>query len=536
MNFKQRSSSVPRTAVPPSSATASQQIGLAGPKKLAVLVVHGMGQQIQFETMDAVAEGLTRYVALDKKGRVEEIRTATVRLGEEKLQRIEMDVPKPGQNSTVEVHIYEGYWAPVTQGKVTIRDVLAFFLRAGINGTRNAFAHFHRWIFGRTVSFGWRPWPAIWLVTALLFVLSLVAVNFIVTVLFADRVVGRMSGSGSGSAFSEDTFTALTTLVAVWVIATAVLGAVLYLVHLAKPRLASNVDDKKLNALRIAWDGILTVVGWLLWIPLALWIPATIALGLVLFGAVIGALNVDAYGREFFKEHSVEIWAALLIVSWFVRQLLVQYPGDVAAYIASHTLDAFDEIRSEIKTRIGKVAKAIYGSNEYHGVVWVGHSLGSVVAYDALNALITDDELAGRTQGVVERTNLLLTFGSPLDKTAFIFASQWGNTTETREAVSASFQPLILDYARFRRIRWVNIYSRCDVISGHLRFYDVPEDEAKPDERLPVANKKDLAASTPLLAHVEYWNNRLLFREIYEGLMHGEAMVTQPTQAARSAR
>ena len=86
--------------------------------------------------------------------------------------------------------------------------------------------------------------------------------------------------------------------------------------------------------------------------------------------------------------------------------------------------------------------------------------------------------------------------------------------TETREALAASFQPLILDYERFRGIPWVNIWSPADIISGSLDFYDDP---AKSNGR-GVRNLVDGRATTPLLAHVEYWDNRLLFEQIYAGL------------------
>ena len=45
---------------------------------------------------------------------------------------------------------------------------------------------------------------------------------------------------------------------------------------------------------------------------------------------------------------------------------------------------------------------------------WVGHSLGSVIAYDALNRLLRDDAAASVALEVKKRTKLLLTFGSPL--------------------------------------------------------------------------------------------------------------------------
>ena len=282
--------------------------------------------------------------------------------------------------------------------------------------------------------------------------------------------------------------------------------------------------SKARNRIRAIWDFVLSMLGWLLWIPLIAWVGATILLGVVLAGGLFRAVDVSVYASDFFMEHSLIVWGALILVSWIVRHILVQFPGDVAAYIATHTLDRFQEIRSDIKAKIADIAKAIYGGSEYQGVVWVGHSLGSVAAYDALNALIMDDELGGPPKNVVDRTNLLLTFGSPLDKTAFIFASQWANTTETREALAASFQPLVLDYARFRKIPWVNVYSRSDIISGQLDFYD--DKDGGHNDRW-VQNRIDLAASTPLLAHVEYWNNKLIAEQMYKGLMRGEPGAAQ---------
>ena len=247
---------------------------------------------------------------------------------------------------------------------------------------------------------------------------------------------------------------------------------------------------------------------------LALWVVYTIAIGVLPPLALAGWLDVSAFGLQFFNTYAVAVWVALLVVSAILRGVMIQFPGDVAAYISTHTLDRFQEIRTRIKERVGTVAKAIYSSNDYEGVVWVGHSLGSVVVYDALNTLIMDDELAGRPGRAVERTKLLLTFGSPLDKIAFIFASQWVQATESREALAASFQPLVLDYDRFRSIPWINIWSPADIVSGDLDFYD---DLSKSRGR-EVQNMVDTRATTPLLAHIEYWQNRLLYQRIYEGV------------------
>jgi hypothetical protein len=151
----------------------------------------------------------------------------------------------------------------------------------------------------------------------------------------------------------------------------------------------------------------------------------------------------------------------------------------------------------------------------YDHVIVLGHSLGSVIAYDALNRLIHEDRVAVGADAlhIVDRTPLFLTFGSPLDKTAFIFGAQGHGTTEARESLAASVQPLIQSYD-YRPESWINIYSPWDIISGYLDLYDLPE--ASDPKR--VTNVKDPEATTLLIAHTEYWNDGLLVRTLYGAL------------------
>ncbi len=113
----------------------------------------------------------------------------------------------------------------------------------------------------------------------------------------------------------------------------------------------------------------------------------------------------------------------------------------------------------------------------------------------------------------MDRTPLFLTFGSPLDKTAFIFGAQGHGTTEARESLAASVQPLIQDYT-YRPDQWINIYSPWDIISGYLDLYDLP---GATNSR-KVNNLKDPEATTLLMAHTEYWNDGLLVRTLYDAL------------------
>jgi len=102
---------------------------------------------------------------------------------------------------------------------------------------------------------------------------------------------------------------------------------------------------------------------------------------------------------------------------------------------------------------------------------------------------------------------MLLTLGSPLDKIAFIYRTQTPSPLDVREAAAATVQPLLRDYA-LRPRRWVNLFSRNDVISGSLQYYDDPQ--AAAFDAKGVINIPDPEASTPLAAHGEYWSGRTI--------------------------
>jgi hypothetical protein len=211
----------------------------------------------------------------------------------------------------------------------------------------------------------------------------------------------------------------------------------------------------------------------------------------------------------------IEIGGLVLAVKGF----LIQFAGDVAAYVSPFKVSKFEEIRHKIQERGRVAAHFIYSAKAgavplYDAVMVVGHSLGSVLAYDTLNDAVNRDihgsgwadGSAANVYDVLNRTKLLLTFGSPLDKTAFIFRTQKPQVEiDVREALSASMQPMILDYAN-RPNRWINIWSRSDWISGPLGYYDAPGNP-RPGDVINIENKGRRLASK---AHTEYWTGRLL--------------------------
>src|SRR6185503_11824642 len=105
----------------------------------------------------------------------------------------------------------------------------------------------------------------------------------------------------------------------------------------------------------------------------------------------------------------------------------------------------------------------------YDEVYFVAHSLGAVVAYDTINAIFRDELVLRRPIDAVNRTRGLLTYGAPLDKTAFLFRAYSSGSVERLAAVAA-WQPLIVSKA-FRKLAWINIHSVADPISASIEYY-----------------------------------------------------------------
>ncbi len=552
----------------------------------AIWIVHGMGQQIPFETVDSLAQGV---LSVAKPPGIKP-RLRTVQLGNQTVQRVELDVDGVGTDANgnpqkrYELHLYESHWAPETEGVAKLRDVIGFLLDGGSRGILNFFHAFRRAMFGTMQPFK-------------IPLRSPLSIGITLLVLFALMFINAVILLAAASHTKSPAFTTLQ-LDAVWPQLTALagcmtaiaftFGTVLFLADESKPTSVPQLMRVAISTL--VWlaltDTVCVIVGtaavmagtihgifvpsWftgmhraqlqaivsLVSIACAILIAMTMArraylrsseqranadglllflfaLALALHIATLGVLlwllagdrfSVEATSVPSFIYNSGWVWPLLIILAQQVRELLVQYVGDVAIYITPNKLDRFDEVRNEIKQTALNVASAVYlacQSNKkdflYDQIAVVGHSLGTVIAYDTLNRLMLDDWLSQNHLGIANRTNCFLTFGSPLDKTAFLFTIQGTNSMHIRERLAATVQPIIQSYPKFRKFRWINVYSRNDIISGKLTFYDLPGMQA-PQELPPEAvhNVVDKDASIPLLAHVEYWKNQTTWNELMQ--------------------
>ncbi len=592
--------------------------------KRAVWIVHGMGQQLPFETLDGLAEGIMR-VASPLAGQDDfEPRANTVQIGDQVVQRVELNVSWKGREA--ELHLYEAYWAPVTEGQVKLGDVISFLFNGSFRGLLNTVKPFHRAMFGGGAIFKIPKRAALEIAMTVLTLVALIALNAVIV------AAGASKYGLTGQKFPHltENWVPLSAIASALSAVAISFGLILFLAELTRPAEAppwvlaalhklTNLRKSSSRILR-AFAGIpeiydnivratqrfITLTTWLsfaftilaiiigagflfslaafswpkvtvgdpifpelqafatLAVLLAivlfvtvlvlrgifrsagenLWGPGTfipyLASSLTLFLCTIAGplcivfkvirFSTDA-GWVFWISKPVWVWPFLLILSSMVRQIMVEYVGDVAAYITPNKLDRFNEIRQKIKKIAFDSAHAVFLAGEggeflYQKVAVVGHSLGTVIAYDTLNSLLNMEEVARPAVdlGIARRTCLFETFGSPLDKVAFFFSIQGKDAFFIRELLAEDVQPLIRDYARFRRFPWVNIYSLNDIISGKVQMYDFPENQAPNWLRQLIADHHvqhdpDPDAIVPLVAHVEYWKNRKAWEVLLDHVM-----------------
>ena len=113
--------------------------------KYAAVVVHGMGQQTKFETLDVLAHGSRVPPACPRwppRGPVGRRRRARW------LHRLELSLRTDGGRR--ELHVYEAYWAPLTEGAGHACATSSTSCFAPSRTASERTSEFHRWLFGQS--------------------------------------------------------------------------------------------------------------------------------------------------------------------------------------------------------------------------------------------------------------------------------------------------------------------------------------------------------------------------------------------------
>lgn len=224
--------------------------------------------------------------------------------------------------------------------------------------------------------------------------------------------------------------------------------------------------------------------------------------------------------------------------------------NDVSIYNTTDPKSRFFKIRSCIRDGAVNALKHLLEAKtnengqlffEYDRVLLAGHSLGSQIAFDAINQinhLVNQNEIKGYTkQGdsnivgnsipIAKRLSGLVTFGSPLDKIAFFLREQTSESEYLRNQIlnyyhgfkqrewiklmppeSLNFSYNKIDnqtHRLFENIHWRNYWDARDYVSGALDYYkDVTNIDCK------------FQSEWHSFTHSRYWNSTDMYLEIIE--------------------
>lgn len=500
-------------------------------KRTAILVIHGIGQQNPFETLNSFAQGLGNY--LDDQ-------CATVTYRPERIRHqgwtevaLHLDLDKPvTKKGTQRLSLHEYYWAPHTQGKVTYRGVLAWLIRTALTPLRYLSNNLHMMLetkkdagFGDIAGLFLREIAR----GALLYLPLIILVVLLYG--FLEYTVEDLTTIRSNFAGLVDAEQSRWALGAVGVcLAMAVFLGIFLLKELAH-WIGRRVSSTQRKA-ELWWIGLagLSLIGFL---------------GLAYLIARWREVSIVAY-VELFLRDGVLVLLILVGVAALLRKILIGYVGDVTVYVTADAKAANYQARSAILKESTEALTLLLKNERYDRVIVAGHSLGSVIAYDTINRLLStawatpgpapQGSKPELTPAELDKLKGLVTFGSPLDKIYYFFREQVAADQAVRAQVLSflhSFRKARSgrDYGQFKftypaqkptpldmrpfdfpqsteDFCWLNIWSRMDPVSGPLDFYEL-EDEDQRERWYWVWGA----------AHLAYWSDDKFYEFVAKRLL-----------------
>lgn len=253
-----------------------------------------------------------------------------------------------------------------------------------------------------------------------------------------------------------------------------------------------------------------------------------------------GAVLLAAYGVYRIWCATPGFWQRALerFATRVLEPYMLEVFGDLVAYLAIDPKARLHTKRQEIIAGCAQRIKGLLslaGEQAYDQVVVAGHSLGSVVTYDALSRVARDAASGRFEERLCDKLTGFVTFGSPLDKVAFVF---WPTTDGADDGsgtawdyryqqVYAGMLPhfygmrsrTVMDMlgstvaqpqdAVFEEVKWVNYHCARDLVSGRLDAYDGVE-----NREIGTADA-DIHVWKAFADHSIYWESS----EMFDGLV-----------------
>jgi hypothetical protein len=284
--------------------------------------------------------------------------------------------------------------------------------------------------------------------------------------------------------------------------------------------------------------------GRMLFLPLALIafvVYAAVVIWLSLWPICIGPVCPDPVVHDLvgrLAETQLAVVILLLLIAFALKRVFVDYLADIALYTTADENSAFFATRAAILKEATRRVRFLLRERQYASVAIAGHSLGSVIAYDAINWLHTEAQLEKRAADEFAKLTTFITFGSPLNKVLYFFRTKTKVFETVRRHILQELHgfrlmpnvltrdPQIEDSSAKPipdQLYWVNVYSPMDPVSARLVFY------SKVHER----RRWYLIWGK---CHVDYWHDPKFYREVLAALQSRDASEALPASAQGDAR
>ena len=473
------------------------------PTRAAMLVIHGIGEPQRYQALDAFARGLAHQLEVEKEHLEHHIVWRDGRL----VSMVRLRPPAPvGRHGATALDLFELYWAGSVLGRISPWQVLRWIARTSLTPLRS-FSQNPEVLFCErgAIQQPLRIFLRELLRAGLLVSAAALAVlPFLYAAYRWDAVVeaGRQVATALGSVEHP-------IALACWLAVVAFALAILNEWRKIPPPTGygRSIERRSMRWWRGASAAslvVLVLVAWLVHATFDLQVPGLVAR----FWSAIRPWPV-----------LLPLLAALALL--LLRRSLVLYVGDIVLYATADERSEYFRTRQEILEAASGRLRSLLRDEAYDAVYVAGHSLGSVIAYDAINDLIAevraDSPAASHlTRAQLSRLQGLLTFGSPLDKVYYFFRIQVGQEEAIRAQLLASLYgfrrvPSGHDYGDLKLAPyeilepegfvWLNVHSAADLLSGHLDFYRVDTQRTRP-------------YVNPLTAHLRYWTDSAFYAEV----------------------
>jgi len=211
------------------------------------------------------------------------------------------------------------------------------------------------------------------------------------------------------------------------------------------------------------------------------------------------------------------------LIGSFQNQIEKNFMGDLVRYLDMDPRSKYYETRQKIINGAVEELCALM-DDDYDQIIIAGHSLGSVIAYDALNRIILQINAGKIEKDKAEKIKGLVTFGSPLDKITFFFREYISSEKKMQRKILADMHAFrtcsLLEATEdiedpdpfyvFSKVRWLNFWHAKDLISGKLDLYNLSEVPPKYVGTVRKDGTKDgniriMDKMTVFTAHTCYW-------------------------------